>query len=323
MKQLSFLARLWNLTWFRRVLLVVLILFVYWVGAGFPNPFARYVGSDFVKSEYGGYGGYGEESLLAMESDFSYEDSMAERSFAPVTASILPPPIPEEGSGDLTKYGEVGPRIIKTGAVSMDVKNTEETLVAVSDLATNYGGFVQSSNTWLNYNDTLSGSVTLRVKSEHFEAAMEAIKQLATVLRSESVSGQDVTEEFIDLTARLETLRAEEAQYLEVLKQAKTVEDILKVNDYLAGVRSDIESAEGRLQYLENRTSFSTITVDVTEEASVVAPTRDWKPIVVIKQAINQLVVAGQGFVNLLIWVVIFGVPVLAVIGVGWWVVRR
>lgn len=247
-----------------------------------------------------------EAEMIAMDM------AMSSRSFAP-TSVILPPM--DGNSGDLSKYDDVGPRIIKTGSVSMDVKNTQETLESIGELAATYDGFVQSSNTWLNYNDSLAGSITLRVGSEHFEVAMVEIKKLATVVRSESVSGQDVTEEFIDVEARLGTLRAEEAQYLEILKKATTVEEILQVNDYLARVRRDIESSEGRLQYLENRTSLSTITVDMAEEASVIAPTRDWQPFVVVKQAINQLVVASQGFVNLVIWVLVFGVPIVLV---GW-----
>jgi len=320
----SLLCRFFSHPRNRWILGGVFALFIYWAGTGFsmPNWYYNVMMSEdgYAYDEYakGGYGGgYAPEAqMVAMEADADFSRSMN-------TAASILPPFPEEGSGDLTKYEEVGARIIKTGALSMDVKNTNDALATVSELAGTYGGFLQSSNTWLNYNDTLAGSATLRVESIHFETAMEAIKQLATVVRSESVSGQDVTEEFIDIQARMETLKAEEAQYLEVLKKATTVEEILQVNDYLGNVRSEIESTEGRLQYLENKTSFSTITVDVTEEASVVAPTRDWKPVIVMKQAINQLVVAGQGLVNFLIWLVIFGVPAVVVLGGGWFVIKR
>jgi hypothetical protein len=299
-------------SWFRWSSLVVVALFVYWAGAGFPGP----SGPSYDEYGYDDYA-YGESESFAV-SEMAF-DSKSVRSFAPTSAAILPP-FPEPGnSGDLTQYDEVGARIIKTGNVSMDVKDTNQTLTSISELASGFGGFVQNSNTWLNYNDTLAGSITLRVESQHFESAMEAIKKMATVVRSESVSGQDVTEEFIDIQARLGTLTAEEEQYLEVLKKAETVEEILQVNDYLAGVRKEIETTKGRMQYLENKTAFSTISVDVSEEASVVAPTRDWQPLVVAKEAINDLVLAAQEVVNGLIWLAIFGVPVV----LGLWLVWK
>jgi len=297
----------------RRVFLGILMLLVYWAGTGFNTPYWVYnlthsssrESAIYQKGEFG-RGFSPESAMVAMDS---------------MVTSVLPP-FPEEG-GDLSKYDEVGARIIKTGSVSMDVKDTNATLTTVNDLAKQYGGFVQSSTTWLNHDDTLGGSVMLRVESTHFEEAMDVIKQLATVVRSESISGQDVTEEYIDVQARLETLKAEEFQYLEILKKATSVEEILKVNDYLSTVRGEIESIQGRLQYLENQTTFSTISVDMTEEASVVAPTRDWQPVVVVKQAINQLVVAGQSLVNLFIWLVIFGAPVLLMLGLVWWGVKH
>ncbi len=308
--------RLWAIAWVRRVLVVMLAVAVYWAGTGFSMPYWMYnLTSDYDESVLQDYGKRGYGGGFAMEEAEMIAMDMADSSpsFAPTSAVLLPPS--NSGTGDLSKYDDVGPRIIKTGSVSMDVKNTEETLASISVLAGSYEGFVQSSNTWLNYNDTLAGSITLRVGSEYFETAMVEIKKLATVVRSESVSGQDVTEEFIDVQARLGTLHAEEAQYLEILKKATTVEEILQVNDYLSRVRRDIESSEGRLQYLENKTVFSTISVDVSEETSVIAPTRDWQPFVVVKQALNQLVVAAQGFVNVLIWLLVFGVPVIVV---GW-----
>jgi predicted transcriptional regulator len=209
-------------------------------------------------------------------------------------------------------------RIIKTAFISIDVKSTKETMSALSTIVDQYGGFVQSSSTWAQGDSTTAGSVVLRVDADQFEETLENIRGLATVVNSESISGEDVSEEYIDLESRLTNLRAEEKQYLLILGEATTVEDLLMVSDYLSSVRGEIETIEGRLKYLDNQTDLSTITVSVYEEASVIIPTSDWRPIEVAEEAFNRLVVFAQGLVDLLIWVVTFGIPAW----VAWAVVR-
>ena len=161
-------------------------------------------------------------------------------------------------------------------------------------------------------------SVSLQVDAEDFEVVMEEAKALATVVEAQSSSSRDVTEEFIDLGARLSTLKAEESQYLKVLEQAKSVEEILQVHDYLGNVRGEIESVEGRLRYLEGKTDFSTITVSMTQEPALGAlKSTAWQPFVVVKQAINALIQSTQNLVNGVIWGVVFGLPLVALFFVG------
>lgn len=241
-------------------------------------------------------------------------------SYAPSMIS----PIPPMSEGDLGQYKTVGSKIIKTGSLNLDVKSTNEAMASINAVAIKYEGFVESSNTWLDeYKNALYGTVTLRVAFTYFDVAMNELKVLATVVRSESISGQDVTEQFIDLEARLKNLKAEESQYLEILKKATKVEDLLNVHNALAQVRSEIESLEGQIQALTNRTDYSSITVSIQEEPSIVAPTRTWKPVVVVKEALQNLVEASQGFVNGFIYLVVFGLPFAVVLGLGYWVWRR
>ena len=92
-----------------------------------------------------------------------------------------------------------------------------------------------------------------------------------------ATTGQDVTEQYTDLEAQLRNAKAQEEVYLEILKQAKTVEDILLVQDRLGNIRAVIEGLEGRIKYLENATSYSTITVSLQEEPVVRAPTKEFR----------------------------------------------
>lgn len=216
------------------------------------------------------------------------------------------------GSDDYTDESfDIEQRVIKTGSVSIQVKSTDDTINSITSISSAYGGFVQSSETWLQSDETTSGYITFKVDAENFEQAVEEIKALATIIDSESISGQDVTEEFVDLQSRLGNLEAEEAQYLQIMERAFTVEDLLLTSDYLSAVREDIEVIEGRLNYLSSRTDFSTISVSIYEEASIIAPTSDWQPVVVMKEAINTLVESLQGVAEGVIELVIIGGPYL------------
>ena len=109
--------------------------------------------------------------------------------------------------------------------------------------------------------------------SERFGPVIDQIRGLAHTLREESLTGNDVTEEFIDLEARIRTQRALEVQFLEIMKQAKNVEDALEVQRQIADVRTDIEKLEGRKRFLENRSSLSTITVNLEAPRQIVVNT--------------------------------------------------
>jgi hypothetical protein len=294
---------------------LLLIVFVFMFGKFWANlSGASYMSSDYDYDDY--YGG--DYEMMVMESSGG------------VVARDMKSAVPTlYNEYDEASYDEMEDEtlVIKTGDLSLKVKNAPDVLASLTTIASAYDGFVQDSSTWVQSDETMAGYVTLRVGVEYFEQALEDIKALSTVVQSESLSGQDVTAEYVDMQAELTNLQAEEAQYLEILERAYTVEDLLSVSDYLSRVRGEIEWIEGQLQYLENRTSYSTITVNVYEEASIIAPTSDWQPFVLVKESFNQLVVLVQSAIGLVIWVVIVWVPVLvgltAFYVAGRWVWRK
>lgn len=113
----------------------------------------------------------------------------------------------------------------------------------------------------------------LRVPQEKFNKTLEELKKLASVVEV-STTARDVAEQYIDLGARLKALRAQEERLLQLLQQAKTVEGLLKVGDYLTRVRSSIEWHEAQLKNLERGVQFSSVRVYIE------APPREVKPIV-------------------------------------------
>ncbi|MEL6180931.1 MAG: DUF4349 domain-containing protein, partial [Myxococcota bacterium] len=133
--------------------------------------------------------------------------------------------------------------------------------IQITQLAEGSGGFVVHSEANGVGDAVTRVDITVRVPSQQFEPTLSQMRGLGKVLREE-VSGKDVTEEYVDLEARLRTKRHMEERMLAILQQAASVEDTLKVEQELGRVRSDIEKIVGRKRYLEDRVSFSTIHVN-------------------------------------------------------------
>ncbi|MBC8042339.1 MAG: DUF4349 domain-containing protein [Rhizobacter sp.] len=155
--------------------------------------------------------------------------------------------------------------IIKTATLALEVEKYDAAVTAVQTLAAQAGGFVQSTNTEVRYETVKTGATIIRVPSEKFETTLVEIKKLARKLEQEGLGGSDVTEEFYDVEARLENQQRAEKRYQEILNAAKTVSEILQVENELRRVREDIERIEGRKRFLLDQTGLSTITVNLHE----------------------------------------------------------
>lgn len=146
---------------------------------------------------------------------------------------------------DTDNAEETDRKVVKTGSLSMFVEKAEETAPKIKVLAEDMGGFVVNSQIYETSLDSKSANVTIKVPADKFDETMEALKELAVEVERENESARDVTEEFVDLEARLSNLEAQEEQYLEILKRAYTIEDILSVTNRLNSVRQQIEQLEG------------------------------------------------------------------------------
>lgn len=214
--------------------------------------------------------------------------------------------------------------IIRTGNLSIVVGDTEETIAQITSMVESNGGWVVSSSLYQYSKTAKTGDITVRVPSDGYNSALEAIKGLALEVTSESSSGQDVTDEYVDLSSRLANLEATAARVRNFLDESRNVEEALAVNQELSRLEGDIEVIKGRMQYLSQSASFSTISVHLTpDEASQPIAIAGWQPQGVAKNAIEALVTALQGIANFLIWFVIFILPVLLIIGVPIWLVIR
>jgi hypothetical protein len=156
-------------------------------------------------------------------------------------------------------------KIIRNANLTLETNSPEDAARQITATAGAKNGFVVTSDTQQHQSKSGSQNITvnmvLRVPSNQFESSLNEIRQTAQRVVQEKISGQDVTEEFIDLEARINAKKALESQFLEIMKQAKTVEDALKVQTELSEVRSEIERVQGRRKFLENQASYSTINI--------------------------------------------------------------
>lgn len=251
---------------------------------------------------------------------------------APTMAPVRAPAQPDgrRGSAALTSDLEAR-KVIQTASLKITVKDTAAVLDAVQTLAKELGGYVVSSNAWRE-TEQLRAQVTLRVPADQLQTALQRIRTQAIKVDSESISGEDVTQEYTDNESRLRNLRATEKELLELLTTAREktgkAEDVLAIFRELTQIREQIEMLQGRQQYLDTMTAMATISVDIWPEPlekPIVEP--GWKPLKTLRDAFRALTQTGQMLVDGIIWLVVYAVPVLAVIALPVmlvvWAVRR
>lgn len=176
------------------------------------------------------------------------------------------------GGGGLSSIGSlppIGPDIVKTAGISIEVQKGgfETAFNAATTIAGRYGGYVQDSS--MRGIKAKAGELTIRVPASAFEQAMNDLRGLGSV-EGQSISGQDVTSQFIDLDARLRTWQAQEAVLLRLMRRATSIESTLRVQNQLQDVQFRIEQIKGQLRLLENQTSLATIDVSLREVGAVV-----------------------------------------------------
>jgi Domain of unknown function (DUF4349) len=180
----------------------------------------------------------------------------------------------EEGAVPLaSSVPGIGPRVIQTASLSVSVPrgSFEETVDEARSVAARLGGFVVSSAASQGRERRLvRGSLVVRVPARSYADAMRALAGLGRV-EARDESGQDVSQEFVDLEARVRHLRAVETQLLELLQRANSVAAALTVQSQLNQVQLELEQARGRLQYLEDQVSFATISLSLHERLPVAA----------------------------------------------------
>jgi len=214
--------------------------------------------------------------------------------------------------------------IIRTADMSIVVSDTEDAMVAITQMTNENGGWVVSSSVF-QYDETAkTGNMSVRIPAQGFQSFIDALQLMSVEVTRISTSGQDVTEEYVDLSARLENLEATAARVRNFLDEAKDVEDALAVNQELSRLEGEIEVLKGRIKYLEQSAAFSTVSIDLTPDIlSQPIEVGGWQPQGVAREALESLISALQTLVDIAIWLVIFLLPIALIVAIPVWLLVR
>ena len=197
-------------------------------------------------------------------------------------------------------------KIVRNAQMSIVVDDVDAVVSRVTGLVAAQQGFVVHSSRF-GTGEEERASMSFRVPSEELDSVLAQIREWATTVDNEQTSARDVTEEFIDTEARLNSLKATEAKYLDLLTRAETVEETLNVQRELENVRYRIESSEGRLRFLRQTTSLSLVNLEIsTTERAKPLLVAGWNLTDMATSAIRGLISTARAIVNVLIWVVVF-----------------
>jgi Sec-independent protein translocase protein TatA len=217
--------------------------------------------------------------------------------------------------------------IIRTATVSLVVRDAAATMASIAKLADAKGGYVADSKQWRE-NDNIRASLTVRVPAEQLSPMLDAIRHAGVRVDSESVTGQDVSEEFSDLGAQLKNLQATEAELRDLLgtvrQRTQKAADILEVYNQLTKIRGEIERIQGRMRYLGQMTALSTINLELIPDA-ITRPVVEsgWRPLVVVRSAGRALVETLKWLASAAIWIGIYFLPIGLLIALAIALLRR
>lgn len=225
-------------------------------------------------------------------------------------------------------------RVARTGMLNLVVERPNELVERIRDIAVQLGGYVQSAELAEMRGGWPRASITIRVPLERFEDARTTIRNLGGRLENESDETRDVTGQYVDLQSALRNFRAEEAQYLEIMRRARSIKDTLAVAERLANVRGRIEQAQGQLNVLSRQTEMASLRVNLQVEPVTQSAELRWYPKQEVEAAFWDASRDFATYANFMI-AVLFRLPVMllwmvtvgAGLAAGWkmlrWMWRR
>ena len=216
--------------------------------------------------------------------------------------------------------------IIKNGEMSLMVTSTDRAIDLVTGVAVDSGGYIVSAKTWVQ-DGYKYATINMGVPSDQFEAVQRQLRTLAIEVLIDTSSGQDVSDEYVDLQSELTNLEATRARIREFLDKATKVEEALQVNAQLTEIEGQIGQVKGRMQYLKDRSAFSTMLVNIEQQRPTPTPYPTatptyWQPGETLSDAGDALGEILRGLGDLVIWLAVVVAP-LAVPVVGVVLVAR
>ena len=260
----------------------------------------------------------------------SYQRSFQDSALPPEAAPSPNSPTMLEGERDIVEQqdkGTIEQKIIYTLEASLKVEDVNQTVALIEDQVTSLGGYISESRK-TDRDAEITAYMTVRIPVKHFENFKGDLSQYGTV-SDQYLYTDDVSRQYFDVESRLRSWEAQEKRYLEILQQATTVEDILRIEDSLANVRREMESLKGQLKYLDNRVDYSEIRMNISPLKSNFSVSDPWQPVSLESTflAAKNAVIKSISFIwngaNYLIIFVGYAIPVLFLLALAWLGYRR
>lgn len=233
-------------------------------------------------------------------------ESMA---FSPQMEIIPGDMVRGKGSSDMS-IESPNKKIQRNASLSIEVKNIDKSLIDAKEIITKFDGeIINSDSGGFGFGQPYA-NIKLRVISENLNVVLIELKKISTNIISENIYTNDVTEEFIDIEARLKVMKSTEDRFNSLLSSTETVEEIIQVEKELMRIRSDIDSLEGRLNYLSKTTNMSEINLNINEQIPITG--ESWKLNESFTSALQNLSSFVKSFANLAINFIVF-IPVIIV----------
>ncbi|MFC7062990.1 DUF4349 domain-containing protein [Halobacillus seohaensis] len=233
----------------------------------------------------------------------------------------------EDSEANLDEASRSDRKVIYNANLQIEVKDFQTTINDIqTQVAERNGYIVESHMSGSREDGSTSGQITARIPQGEFREFIDLVEEDSSKVLDSSVSGQDVTEEFVDLESRMESKKVVEERLLSFMEQAEKTEDLLKISNDLATVQDEIEEVQGRMNYLENKTELATVTISIQENNVRIAgeDLNTWEQ---TKQqflkSINFIISTFSGLFVFFVGNLPVLVPLAVICGIVFWIIRR
>ncbi len=255
----------------------------------------------------------------------TYDSAVNMQSALPMSAGMGAESISMPFMGEAAPAPEVADRMIVTDSyLSLVVENVASSVDEAKTYATSLGGYFVNSS--INRPEEGGmGTISLRIPADKLPEALTHFRDSAVTVVSEDLTGSDVTDQFVDNEERLRVLEANKARFEAIMAQATDIDDIVRVQGEIFSLQSQIESIKGRQQYLEQTSKMALVTLYMStdELALPYAPVDGWRPEVIFKTAVRELVMTVRGIGTAAIWIAVYSIIWLPLLLIGWLLKRR
>lgn len=213
--------------------------------------------------------------------------------------------------------GNIERKLIKTGFIEFETEDIKRTRETIENLVTKYQAYISQEDEQ-HFHSNIRQTISIRIPKENFDNLLNEITAGIKKLDNKNITVEDVTEEFVDSLARLKVKKETEQTYLKILSQAKTVKDILEVQNQIQDLRSDIEAIEGRLRYLQKSVNYSTLNISMYQiiNSSIARPSFFTKALNAVKEGIGL-------FSDIIIGILYLWIFILIIIAVAVIIIKK